>query len=98
MADSGEWMDAEAAARYVNLHVNTIYRMVRDGQLSASRFPVRILREELDACLERCRIKPGGLRHLNQYARGTLPADEAPITQRGTPDRRFGPRVGRSVP
>ena len=92
MADSGEWMDAEAAAKYLNFHANTIYRMVRDGQLSALRFPVRIRREDLDACLERWRIKPGELRHLNQYARGTQPAGEAPVTQRGTPDRREGPR------
>ena len=70
MADSEEWMDAEAAARYLNFHVNTIYQMVRDGRLPALRFPVRIRREDLDTCLERCRIKPGELSHLNQYARG----------------------------
>jgi excisionase family DNA binding protein len=87
-------MDAEAAARYLNFHVNTIYQMVRDGRLPALRFPVRIRQEDLDACLERCRIKPGELRHLNAYASGTHPAGEPPITRRGTPDRRFGPRAG----
>jgi excisionase family DNA binding protein len=93
VVDSGEWIDAEAAARYLNFHVNTIYQMVRDGRLPAMRFPVRIRQEDLDACLERCRIKPGELRHLNAYAGGTHLAGEAPITQTGGPDRRFGPRL-----
>jgi excisionase family DNA binding protein len=70
MAGDAEWLDAEAAARYLNLHPNTIYQMIRDGRLPAMRFPVRIRREDLDDCLERCRIKPGELAHLNQSARG----------------------------
>lgn len=32
VAEDGEWLDADAAARYLNFHPNTIYRMVRDGQ------------------------------------------------------------------
>jgi excisionase family DNA binding protein len=66
MAEETEWLDAEEAARYLNFHANTVYRMVRDGQPLALRFPVRISREHLDTLLERCRIKPGELSHLNQ--------------------------------
>ena len=80
MEAQGEWMDVEAAARYLHFHPNTIYRMVREGQLPALRFPVRIRREDLATCLERCRIMPGELSHLNQYAKGP-------------PARRHGPGI-----
>jgi excisionase family DNA binding protein len=93
VAGGDEWLDVEAAARYLGFHVNTIYQMVRDGRLPALRFPVRIRREDLDTCLERCRIKPGELRHLNAYASGAHLSGEPPITRRGAPDRRFGPRT-----
>lgn len=96
MDGEGDWVDAEAAARYLDFHVNTIYQMVRDGRLPALRFPVRIRRQDLDTCLERCRIQPGELAHLNQYAgRTNVPADPV-TTRRGTPDRRYGPRLVRA--
>ena len=69
VAGEAEWLDAEAAARYFRLPVDTIYRMVRDGQLPALRFPVRIARHDLERLPERCRIKPGELAHLNRHAR-----------------------------
>jgi excisionase family DNA binding protein len=94
MTGEAEWLDAEAAASYLDLHPNTIYRMIRDGRLPAMRFPVRIRREDLDDCLERCRIKPGELAHLNQYARGEHLSAERLMTKAGNPDRRFGPRRG----
>ena len=97
VAEEAEWMDVEAAARYLDFHANTIYRLVREGRLPALRFPVRIRREDLDACLERCRIKPGELAHLNQYARGTQLSGRTSITKAGTPDRRFGPRIRSSA-
>ena len=64
MAGGDEWLDAEAAARHLDFHVNTIYQMVRDGRLPALRFPVRIRREDIDACLERCRSRHSSGRHL----------------------------------
>jgi len=96
MAAETEWMDAEAAAKYLDFHPNTIYQMVRDGRLPALRFPVRIRREDLDTVLERCRIKPGELAHLNQYARRDHLVDAPAITKAGTPDRRYGPRLART--
>ncbi len=95
VADSEEWMDGEAAASYLTFHVNTIYQMVRDGRLPALRFPVRIRREDLDTCLERCRIKPGELSHLNQYARRGAETPQR-VTAKGQPDRRYGSRMQRS--
>jgi hypothetical protein len=88
-----EWLDAEAAARHLDLPTRLVYAMVRNGQLTALLFPVRIRRRDLEGCLERCRIRPGDLAHLDPNAgrRGGL--REAPLTRRGTPDRRFGRRT-----
>ena len=69
MGGKAEWLDAEAAGRYLNLPTTTIYQMVRDGRLPALRFPVRIDRQHLDTVLERCRLKPGELAHLNRSRR-----------------------------
>ena len=99
VAERDEWLTAQEGASYVRLPLNTIYQMVRDGRLPALRFPVRIQRQHLDTLLERCRIKPGELAHLNAYAKGVLLAPEPLITRAGTPDRRFGPRnAGRLSP
>ena len=59
MADRDEWLDVDAAGRYLNLPSKTIYRLIRDGHLDVLSFPVRTRRQDLDVCLERCRIKPG---------------------------------------
>jgi excisionase family DNA binding protein len=69
MTGEPEWLDVEAAARFLNLRPNTIYRLINDGQLPALRFPVRIRREDLEACLERCRILPGELAHFKPIRR-----------------------------
>ncbi len=71
MAEETEWLEVEAAARYLDFHINTIYRMVRDGQLPALRFPVRIHRDDLDTLLDRCRITPGELRTSTSTLGGT---------------------------
>jgi excisionase family DNA binding protein len=92
VAKEAEWLDAEEAAKRLDFHVNTIYQMVRDGRLPALRFPVRIRRSDLDGLLERCRIKPGELAHLNAYARGEHLTSERSTTKAGRPDRRYGPR------
>jgi len=93
VAEQAEWLDVEAAARYLAFHPNTIYRMIREGRLAACRSPVGIRREDLDPCRERCRIKPGELAHLNAYAAGAHLAAEPAVTKAGRPDRRYGPRT-----
>lgn len=69
MANDG-WLSAKEAARYLNIHERTIYDLIAAGKLEAIHAPVRIKRSALDACVTACRIKPGELAHLNQYASG----------------------------
>ncbi len=73
------------AARYINLPVRSIYRLIHDGRLEAVRFPVRVRRHELDACLERCRIRPGEVAHLNAYPGGASRLAEPPLTKQAGP-------------
>lgn len=92
MAEEAEWLDVEAAARHLGFGPNTIRRLIRDGQLPALGRPVRVRRGDLDACVERSRIKPGQLAHMNDYATGEHLAAERAVTKAGRADRRYGPR------
>ena len=76
-----EWLDAEAAAAYLGLPTRLVYAMVNAGQVPALRFPLRIRRQDLDNCLERCRIRPGELAHLDANAtrRGALGSHPSPL-------------------
>ena len=87
-----EWLDAEAAAAYLGLPTRLVYAMVNAGQVPALRFPLRIRRRDLENCLERCRIRPGELAHLDPNATRRGGSRVPPLTARGTPDRRFGRR------
>ena len=49
-------------------------------------------------CLERCRIRPGELAHLDANATRRGGSREPPLTARGTPDRRFGRRSDLACP
>ena len=82
MAAADEWLDAEQAALLLGLPTKDIYRMIDGGRLKALSFPVRIRRQELDDCLERCRIKPG---ELPWASRSTGRGVEPPITSKGVP-------------
>ena len=96
-----EWLDAEEAAAYLGLPTRLVYAMVNAGQVPALRFPLRIRRRDLDNCLERCRIRPGELAHLDANATRRGGSRVPPLTARGTPDRRFGRRsdlAGKSLP
>src|SRR4051794_38041284 len=93
MTEETEWLDAEEAARYLAFHPNTVYRLIREGKLPALRFPVRIRRQDLDTVIERCRIKPGELAHLNQYAKRDHLSGVRSTTKAGAADRRYGPRL-----
>jgi hypothetical protein len=87
-----EWVDAEAAARHLGLPTRLVYAMISAGQLPALCFPVRIRRQDLDGCLDRCRIKPCDLAHLDANPDRRGGRRQAPVTQRATPDRRYGRR------
>ena len=62
------YVDAKTAAARLNLPVNAIYRLIESGKLPALLFPVRIRSDDVATVLDRCRVKPGELSHLNQYA------------------------------
>ena len=65
-----EWLDPAEAARLLNLPERIVYTLIEEDKVPAVRWPVRIRRSDLDACLDACRIKPGDLAHLNQYSGG----------------------------
>ncbi len=65
---SDQYLDAKAVAARLNLPINTVYRLIETGKLPALRFPVRIRASDLDGLLDRCRIRPGEMGHLNQYS------------------------------
>jgi excisionase family DNA binding protein len=94
VAEDEDWLDAEAAARQLGLPTRLIYAMVRAGDLPALQFPVRIRRRDVHACLERCRIKPGDLAHLDPNRARRAGDVEPPVAASGRPDRRFGRRYG----
>ena len=60
------WMGAPAVASYLGVTLRTVYAIIDEGQLPAFKIRrvIRIRREDVDEYLERCRIKPGELRHL----------------------------------
>ncbi len=90
-----EWVDLETAARRLGVAPKLVRRLVDDGELDVRRAPIRIRRSELDACLERCRIAPGALAHLDPNAgKRADPHRRAPLTRAGRPDRRYGRRYG----
>ena len=68
MAD--EWITPAEAAKVLGVGEPVVYRLIDQGKLPALRWPVRLLRSDVLACLDACRVKPGELAHLNQYAGG----------------------------
>lgn len=85
-----EGLDVEAAAAYLGLPARLVYAMVNAGQVPALRFPLQIRRQDLENCLERCRIRRGELAHLDLNA--TRRGGSRTITARDTPDRLFDRR------
>ena len=59
-------MGAPAVAAHLGVTLRTVYAIIDEGQLPAFKIRrvIRIRREDVDEYLERCRIKPGELRHL----------------------------------
>ncbi len=93
MAGDAEWLDIEEAAHYLNMPNRTLRRRIADGEFEAVGSPARVRRQDLDDFIDRCRIQPGALVHLlNDYPGGPDRSCEVPITSKGRPDRRFGPR------
>lgn len=85
-------LSVEAAARLVGLRPAILRRSIANGELPAVGSPPRLQRSDLDAYLDRCRIKPGELSHLDANAKRRAPPREPPLTRDGRPDRRYGRR------
>lgn len=91
MAD--DWLEVEAAARYLGVRPAVIWRLIHDGALEARGFPPKVRRDRLVDGLEHFRIRPGELAHMDpNAAKRAKPGTVAPVTRRGVPDRRYGRR------
>ena len=69
MPTETEWLSTGEAARRLGLSVPALRGLISTGQLEAFRFGrvVRIKEGDLEACIERCRIKPGELSGQSQH-------------------------------
>ncbi len=86
-------MGAPAVASYLGVTLRTVYAIIDEGQLPAFKIRrvIRVRREDVDQYLERCRIKPGELRHLYPAtSEGRRPVPRALSDQA----RRAAPPVG----
>ena len=66
MTDSIEWLSTQAAAARLGITTRTLYRFIDQGELPAYRMGrvIRLKGDEVDAFIEKSRIKPGELEHL----------------------------------
>lgn len=56
-----ELLSPAEVARVLYIPEWLVHSLIVEGKLPAMRSPVRVLRSDLDQCLEACRIKPGDL-------------------------------------
>lgn len=64
------WLSTASAATRLGITTRTLYRLADEGHVPAYKFG-RVLRfrlDEVDAFIERARVRPGDLRHLYQPA------------------------------
>ena len=61
-----EWFGAPAAAQYLGIYLTTLYRLIETGDVPAYKIGrvIRLRRDEIDAFIDRSRIRPGDLDHL----------------------------------
>ncbi len=65
-----EWITTPIAARMLGVQVRTIEHLIDRGDLPAEthrirhRRKIRLRRSDVEAYIERARVKPGQLRHL----------------------------------
>lgn len=62
-------LDVYGVAYLLGMSPNAVYRLMRHGTLPSSGRPRQVRRNDAEAYMRRCRIQPGQLRYLNQYAR-----------------------------
>lgn len=61
-----DWLSSKDAASRLGITVRTLYRLIDAGDLPAYRFGrvIRLQGAEVDAFIDRSRIRPGELEHL----------------------------------
>lgn len=61
-----EWLGTQDAAAVLGITPRTLYRLINEGAVAAYKLGrvLRLKREDLDAYLESCRVRPGELDHL----------------------------------
>ncbi len=79
-----DWISVPEAAGLLGLRLKTVRTMVDRGDLPAEvvlpsprpklrRRTIRIRRQDVVGLIERCKVKPGQLRHLYRPAGGAAP-------------------------
>ncbi len=89
---SRETLSVTEAAALLGVGQASLRRYISNGDLGLVGSPPRLRRRDLYALIERCRIEPGQLTHLDPNARRRAADREPPLTQNGNPDRRYGRR------
>ena len=66
MADQIEWLSTGDAAERLGINTRTLYRFIDKGEIPAYQFGrvFRVKAADVDAFIERARVKPGSLEHL----------------------------------
>ncbi|MCY4067606.1 MAG: helix-turn-helix domain-containing protein [Acidimicrobiaceae bacterium] len=61
-----QWLGTTAAAKRLGITTRTLYRFIDEGYIAAYRMGrvIRVLRSDVDAYIESCRIEPGTISHL----------------------------------
>jgi excisionase family DNA binding protein len=73
VVEINEWLTVRQAADRLGLSVNAVKRAIVRGQLASEidrKSRARIVRRrDVDGFVERCRLQPGDLDHLDPYPR-----------------------------
>lgn len=61
-----DWLGAPDLARLLGIDLRTVYRILDRGEIPAYKIGrvIRIQRADVDAYLERAKVRPGDLSHL----------------------------------
>lgn len=66
MPEESGWIGTKEAAERLGVVTRTLYRMIDKGELAGYLFGrvIRVRESDLDDFIDKCRIKPGDLKHL----------------------------------
>jgi len=86
-----KWMGTPEACARLGVTLRTLYRFIDEGQLPAYKMGrvIRLQAQEVDAFIERARIRPGTLEHLYPDPRptqGARPESAGPGLDQLEPD------------